>query len=283
MREWLATHLWSLPRWFAAPATIASVVLGAILSGASFLPALLAALCALFAMAFAHSSNTYLDYYWTKLDRGGPSERSVPKVYTSGQQLLATGQLSQYGNLINMLAWGVGSAMPLIWLPRVAFIPWLLIIPMTFWYSWAKTKWHPEIPLGLGFATFSVWLGMAASGQVDYLRGAIWSIPFFLLWGLTAEWIDQWLDGKANWPKGARSLGVWWRIKGWPVEALVTWGFTLSFIAAGFLGALPYWAIPLVFATIVAFPRHVKAGLVVGLGAIFIFMVHFILQVAGFL
>lgn len=278
----LRIHLVDLPRWFGAPAIIAASVLGSLLAHAPLLPMLLATLSGLFLMCYSHSANTFLDFYWTKLDQGETGERSNPKPYTSGQQLLASGAITKGENIGNMIFWVILSAIPLIWLPRIAIIPWALILPMTFWYSWAKLHWHPELPLGLGFGTFSVWLGFSASGNIDWIRGGLASLPLFWAFGVLAEHADQARDFRENWPKGARSWGMASARAG-------TMGFTLVLILAltyvsqaivvnvGILAReslLSLTALPLALVAIVKLHKAITTtGLILGLGAIFLFEV----------
>ncbi len=63
-------HLWTLPRWFAAPFFGSSAILGALMAGGMTFNSWLGVIAVLFIMAGGHSFNSFLDYAWTGLDKG---------------------------------------------------------------------------------------------------------------------------------------------------------------------------------------------------------------------
>ena len=280
MKAKLKAHFWILPRWFAVVAAVSAVVMGGIVAGASALPILLASISSLLLMGSGHSFNTLLDYEWTKLDRGEPDERSRPKSYTGGQQPIAAGVLTSKEVLANALGWLALSAIPIIFLPKIVWLPWTLGALVTFWYSWAKLHWHPEVALGVGFATFGVWLGMSASGHIDFWRGFLVSLPFLVLWGGLAEIIDQWTDWLPNWPKGARSTGMLIGKLGIPLRWVITWGMSIVYLLQIFLitvGLLAPWtglsflAVIPISACAILIDTDLKKGVIWGLLAIFLY------------
>ena len=265
MKEKLKIHLWTLPRWFALPIAASSVLLGSTLGGGISWVSGIAVLCGLLLMCWAHSMNTLLDWSWTGFDKGAPDERSRPKLYTEGQQTIAEGLISIKDNMLNALAWLALSAVcaiiitwegyPWVWLP------WGLIVPMTFWYSWAKLRYHPELPLGLGFGCLATMLGMACSVTPNFGLAFMAGIPMAIMFGVCAEVFDQHIDADTNWPRGLRSLGALaWKNEvsissflGWCCAvtyivqfALVTLGI-LSPVTALSLLALPAFAFCLLF------------------------------------
>src|SRR5450759_2441548 len=95
MKRKLKAHLWTLPRWFAAPFFGSTLLLGAVLAGDISANSWWALVAGLLIMAGGHSFNSYLDYAWTGIDKGEVEERSAEKAYTGGQNLLANGIVSQ--------------------------------------------------------------------------------------------------------------------------------------------------------------------------------------------
>ena len=65
-------HLWTLPRWFAAPFFGASLLLGVVLAGGDLSTSYpwIGLIAGLLIMAGGHSFNSYLDYEWTGVDKG---------------------------------------------------------------------------------------------------------------------------------------------------------------------------------------------------------------------
>jgi hypothetical protein len=213
MAKRLRIHFITLPRWFAFPAIVASVLLGSAIEGEINWLTGMAILAALCIMAASHSQNTLYDWYLTKLDRGEEEVRSHEKIYTSGQQLFAHGEITWWENVLNIMAWLVMGAIfvatigvqtsPWVWLPYG------LIVPMALWYSYAKLYYHPELPLGLGFGPFAVMLGASAvSADPDLWTAFLAGIPLAICFGWVAEAWDQYKDADANWDKGLRSLGA---------------------------------------------------------------------------
>lgn len=278
-------HLLTLPRWFAVSAAVVAIILGGIISGAPIWPIVLASVSGLLVMASGHSFNTFLDYEWTKLDRGESDERSQPKPYTVGQQPIAAGILSSKEVLANALGWLAVSAIPVVFLPAISWLPWALGAVVTFWYSRAKLLWHPEVPLGLGFGTFAIWLGMAASGTIDFWHGFLVSLPLVVLWGGLAEHIDQWMDWIPNWPKGGRSLGMLVGKLGIPLRWSIVWAISIVYllqiylISVGLLApetGLTFIAVIPITLCAVLIDSDVKRGVVWGLGAILLYQILYL-------
>ena len=247
---WL--HLAILPRWFVAPAAIVAVVLGGVVGHAAAGPLALAVLSGLALSAWAHMMNSVLDYEWTKLDRGEVGARSKPKPYTGGQSVIPAGIATSREVTIGAGFWLVLSLfliLPVAWESPWVWAPWLLTVPLTFWYSWAKTKWHPEVPLALGFGPFATLLGFLAGGIESWWLGLMAGVPLGFLFGFVAEWWDQAQDGKSDWPKWGRSLGVYGGWKGWPISVLlglgllITSGLHAGMVALGALAPLTLWAL----------------------------------------
>jgi len=279
MATLLVTHLITLPRWFALPAAASGVLLGVALGGAWGWQAGMAVLAGVLVMAAAHSWNSFHDYAITKFDVGETGGRSSEKAYTAGQSVIAEGLLSERAVLLNALAWVGLSALPTAVLAVTAtptvWVPWALAILCAPWYSQAKKAWHPELPLGFGFATCAVWLGMATAGDIDWRLGALASIPFFLAFGVVAELIDQHADYQSDWPKGGRSLGLLTAHLGLPLAPIVAVGMVVVFASQAALvvgGALDRWsllsfagAIPL-FWSVWFIELDFKKGVLWGLG-----------------
>src|SRR5271157_5857613 len=141
MLQKLKTHLWTLPRWFALPFFGASVILGAIIAGATLgsLNLWLAFIAVILTMAGGHSFNSYLDYAWTKLDQGEKDVRSAEKDYAGGQNVIENKLVSLQGVFQNAITYYAISAIPIIFLcirsTPFVLVPWILGMSCTFWYS----------------------------------------------------------------------------------------------------------------------------------------------------
>lgn len=282
----LKWHLIHLPRWFALPAVGSAVTLGGLLTGANAWNMTLAALCGAFLMAYAHAFNTWLDHDWTGLDKGEAGERSKPKLYTSGQQPIAEGVLSSWEVIINGLVWlalaiGCTHAISIRVSPWV-WLPFGLIVPITVLYSWGKLHYFCEIPLGLGFGPFAVWLGMSAAGMPSFGDGFLAGLPFLLIFGVVAETVDQWTDWEPNYSKGLRNIGA---LIGYHTLCITHFvGFLVvmtylvqgALVMGGILAALSLFsltALPLVVYCMLFLEWNPKVGLYLGLAAVFSYMI----------
>ena len=196
----IGVHLWELPRWFAAPAVVAAVVMGNLIGGELSWLLVIAVVCGLLVMAWGHAMNTYLDYYWTGLDKGSVGLRSRPKEYTKGQQPIAAGILSGREVLANALVWLCLSAVMaaiISWKATAwVWLPWVLGSLSTFWYSWGKLHYCCELALGLGFGPFACMLGAATASSPDLGLAFLAGLPFAIVWGYAAETMDQWIDAE---------------------------------------------------------------------------------------
>lgn len=294
MKDRLLTHI-GLGRFFALPACVTAVLLGVALGGHwSWLSAMVV-LAAIFVMAYSHSFNTLLDYSWTGFDKGTEEERSRGKVYTKGQQAIAAGKLSPKSVLVNgivyltisaifigVVAWNVS---PIIW------AIWGATALMTFWYSWGKLHYQCELALGFGFGPLAVMLGMATQPNPDLLKAFLAGIPFLILWGFAAEFVDQWTDAEPNWPRGLRNFGALaWKnnvsasmVFGWLV--VITFLSQLFLIAGGVLAPLTGLSLisflPFSFCFLYL-EKDLKAGVIWGLLGIFLNMILLLIgQIIG--
>jgi 4-hydroxybenzoate polyprenyltransferase len=283
MKDKLLTHL-RLGRFFALPCAACSVLLGIALGGYWSWISAMVTLSAVFLMAYGHSFNTLLDYYWTGFDRGVEEDRSRPKVYTHGQQVIASGEMDFDDVLLNGVIYLIISfafiAVTAWYTTLWVFLIWFLGAAITFWYSWAKKYYHPELALGVGFATLGCMMGMATQPNPDYLLAGLASIPFFIMFSVVCEGLDQWIDAEANWPRGGRSLGMLvWKMGGSIITYSVWWiaiGYIaqLFMIQAGILNPLTSLSlvatVPLAFA-IAMIEKMPDKAIVTGLGGVFVF------------
>lgn len=249
----LWAHLWALPRWFASPLPVLGVTLGALLAHAGAWPAALSALTAVLVMAAGHSGNAVWDWVGTGLDKGETHSR--PKVYTSGQNVIGAGTLSVNEAGANMMVWVFLSGIVAGALALITSHPWV----MAAWaagiacgpaYSYAKLVWLPEATLFLGFGLIPPVLGALAADNVTaalVLRAAAAGIPFGLLFGFSAEILDQALDADAGqWDKHLRSIGPWLvhtGLKTWPtvMQFVILAGMTHALLAI--FGVLSAWSL----------------------------------------
>lgn len=289
-------HLVVLPRWFGAPPAMAAVALGCILAddidGVAVWLMVVAVLAGLFLMAWAHSMNTFLDYCWTKLDQGVEDERSKPKSYTAGQQVIAAGAMKPWQVFLNALTWLIISAglTVIVHINGSAWIwlGWVLVALCTFWYSWGKLHYQCELALGMGFGSFAVMFGMATSEDPDMWIAFLAGIPFVIIWGYAAEVIDQAYDASANWERGLRNLGAWAWANGVSVVQLTAWITAMGYVAQLAMimldalapeSMLSLGAMPLIaYGIVISGDKFNRTGVLMLLGAVF---VHNILLVVG--
>jgi 1,4-dihydroxy-2-naphthoate octaprenyltransferase len=292
MKGKIGAHLVTLPRWFALPAAACAVALGCILGGVPGWLIAIAIVCGAFLMAGAHSFNSFLDKEWTHFDEGLIGERSKEKVYTEGQNAIMAGVVSSREVLINALSWYVLSAglavvisiygSPWVWLP------WTLSALCTFFYSWGKMHYLCETALGLGFGSFAVMLGICGSPKPDLLMAFLAGLPFLVLWGFMAEFVDQATDAEPNWPRGLRNLGALaWKNN---VSVPLFTGFLIVMAYLTQIALIAYGTLaPETALSLVAFPLFAygllimgndfnKKGILIVLLGIF---VHMILLVVG--
>jgi 1,4-dihydroxy-2-naphthoate octaprenyltransferase len=204
-------HLWTLPRWFAAPFFASSAILGALMVGGMTLNSWLGVIAALMIMAGGHSFNSFLDYAWTGLDRGEPGDRSAEKDYTGAQSLLAKGIISLKEIVINALVWYLLSLVLLVYLAIQVSWPILLIgflgMLVTFWYSKAKFNWTHELALGIGVGPLPALAGMLAnSSNPNWINGILVGVPSAIIIAFAGLALDEWPDAEANLKKGVKSL-----------------------------------------------------------------------------
>lgn len=209
----LRLHLWTMPRWFGAPAALCAIWLGCILTGAAGWLMVLAMLSSVTVMAWGHSANTLLDFL-TGIDRiDGTTSR--PKSYTAGNQVIVTGQLSPREVLLNALGWlAVSFALVLVIATQTSWwilLPWGLSALVTFFYSAGKLCGGCETALGLGFGPLAVMMGSAASTGFtfsDFGPAFMAGLCYGWVFGFGAEFIDQYYDADQNWESGLRNMGA---------------------------------------------------------------------------
>jgi len=280
----LKAHLWTLPRWFAAPLFGGAAVLGGLLASGMSPNSWLGVVAVLLVMAGGHSFNTVLDYSWTGLDKGNAESRSAEKDYTGGQSVIATGILSPRGVAFNALSWYVLALVPLVYLGF--HVSWLILpvglagMAVTFWYARAKFNWLHETALGMGHGPLAVLAGMyATSASPPWVDGLLASVPFAVLPAFAGLALDEWPDAEANLKKGVKSIAykVWengialeWYLSSW---FLFIFMFQLFLIAIGVLApltALSFFTWPFLMAGMVMMKQDFRrwAGLTV-LAALF--------------
>ncbi len=227
MKRKVKAHLWTLPRWFAAPFFGAPVVLGALLAGGMTRDSWLGLLTVLLVMAGSHSFNSFLDYAWTGLDRGDPEDRSAEKDYCGGQSIIAAGIVSTREVALNATSWYILALAPVVYLATRAGWPVLLIalagMSVTFGYAQAKFNWTHELVLGIGTGPLPLLAGMfATSASPPWTTGLVASVPFMILPSFAGLALDEWPDAEANLKKGVRSIAY----KVWECGVSLEWYFT---------------------------------------------------------
>ncbi len=204
-------HLWTLPRWFAAPFFASSAILGSLMAGGLNTYSWLSVIAVLMIMAGGHSFNSFLDYAWTGLDRGEPEDRSAEKNYTSAQSLLAKGEITLREIVANAIVWYLLGLSLLVYISTQVGWPIILIgvlgMLITFWYSKAKFNWTHELALGLGVGPLPSLAGMLASGgNPNWINGILVGLPAAIILAFAGLALDEWPDAEANLKKGVKSL-----------------------------------------------------------------------------
>lgn len=264
MKKKLKAHLWTLPRWFAAPIFGASAILGALLAGGMNFNSWMGVIATILIMAGGHSFNSFLDYAWTGLDKGETEDRSAEKDYAGGQSVIAAGIVSEKEVACNAITWYLLAFIPLIYLTinvgwQILVIGFLGML-VTFAYAKSKFNWTHEIVLGISSGPLAVLAGMfATTVSPSWITGLVGSIPALILISFVGLAVDEWPDAEANLKKGVKSISykVWeygvsleWYVSSWllfmymyqvfliaigilkPLSAIsfVTWPFLISFL-----------------------------------------------------
>jgi 1,4-dihydroxy-2-naphthoate octaprenyltransferase len=275
----IKVHLWTLPRWFAAPIFGASAVLGGLLAGGMTLNSWLGVIGCLLIMAGGHSFNSFLDYAWTGLDKGKPEERSAEKDYTGGQSVIASGIVSVREVAFNAISWYVLALAPLIYLALNVGWPILIVaflgMLVTFGYARGKFNWTHELMLGLGAGPLAVLGGMfATTSSPPWVTGLVVSVPAAVLISFIGLALDEWPDAEANLKKGVRSIAykVWengvsleWYLSSW---LLFMYLYQVLLIATGLLvplSAISFFTWPLLLSFLVLLKQNFRkwAGIIV--------------------
>jgi hypothetical protein len=212
----IKVHLWTLPRWFALPFFASSCLLGSVLAGGLNLHAWIAMIAGILVMAGGHSFNSYLDYAWTGLDKGETEDRSAEKDYTGGQNVISAGIVSLREVLVNAIGWYLLSAIPIIYLAvnvsAMIYIPWVLGMLATFWYSWAKFNYTHEMALGAAVGPLPAMMGAFGSyAHPQIIPALLASVLAAVVLSFIGLALDEWPDAEANLKKGVKSIAymVW--------------------------------------------------------------------------
>ena len=258
MNAKIKTHLWTLPRWFAAPFFGCSLLMGAVLAGGLNANAWIAFVGGLLIMAGGHSFNSFLDYAWTGLDKGEVENRSAEKDYTGGQNVIENGTVSVREVLFNAIGWYVLAMGPVIYL--AVNVSWVILplaiagMLVTFWYSWGKFNWTHETSLAVGVGPIAVLLGMfAVSSNPPWVTGLLVSVPVAVILCYLGLAFDEWPDAEANLKKGVKSLAykVWeygvsleWYLEAWFLFVFVYQIFLISIGILAPMTALTFLTFP---------------------------------------
>jgi 1,4-dihydroxy-2-naphthoate octaprenyltransferase len=275
----IKAHLWTLPRWFAAPLVAAPVLLGALLAGGVTVNSWIGVLAALLIFAGALSFNSFLDYAWTGLDKGEPGERSAEKDYTGAQSLIARGIVGPGEVAVNALAWYALALVPVIYLAVNVGWPVLAValaaMLMTFWYSKAKFNWTHELALAVGTAPLPVLLGMfATTSSPPLTTGLVACVPFAVIHSFAGLALDEWPDAEANLKKGVKSIAykVWengvsleWYLSTWFLFMYLYHIFLISIGVLAPLSAIAFASFPVLMGCMVFLKNNFRkvAGITV--------------------
>lgn len=285
MKEKIKAHLFTLPRWFAAPFFGSSLLLGAMLAGGLNSNAWIALVGGLLIMAGGHSFNSFLDYAWTGLDKGEVGERSAEKDYAGGQSIIELGIVSEKEVLFNAIGWYVLALAHLIYLAINA--SWIILplgfagMLITFWYSWAKFNWSHETALAVGVGPIAALIGMfAVTPNPPVITGLLVSIPVAIILAYLGLAFDEWPDAEANLKKGVKSLcyRVWqngisleWYLMSWFLFVFVYQVFLIAVDILSPMTGLTFLTFPFFIACLVLLKANFRkvAGIVVIVAALY--------------
>jgi len=265
MKAKIKAHLFTLPRWFAAPFFGCSLLIGAVLAGGLGTNAWVALVGGLLIMAGGHSFNSFLDYAWTGLDKGEVEDRSAEKDYTGGQNLIENGIVSVKEVALNATGWYILALAPLIYL--AINVSWVILplaiagMLITFWYAWGKFNWTHEAALAAGVGPIAVLIGMfSVNPSPPWVTGLIVSIPVAIILAYLGLAFDEWPDAEANLKKGVKSLAykVWqygisleWYIMSWFLFVFVYQVFLIATSILSPMTALTFLTFPCLIACLV--------------------------------
>ncbi len=265
MKDKIKAHLFTLPRWFAAPFFGCSLLMGAVLAGGLCPNAWIALVAGLLLMAGGHSWNSFLDYAWTGLDKGVIEDRSAEKDYTGGQNLIENGIVSVKEVAFNALGWYALALIPIIYL--AVNVSWVLIplaiagMLITFWYAWGKFNWTHETALATGVGPIAVLIGMfSVNPSPPWVIGLLVSVPTAVILCYLGLAFDEYPDAEANLKKGVKSLAykVWeygidleWYLISWFLFVLVYQVFLIQIGALASMTAITFFVFPFLIACIV--------------------------------
>jgi len=282
-------HLWTLPRWFAAPFFGSAVVLGALLAGGMSTNSWLGVVAGLLIMAGGHSFNSLLDYAWTGLDKGTAEERSAEKDYCAGQSVLAEGVVKAKEVALNAIGWYILAAVLIVYLAihvgRGVLLIGLLGMLVTFWYAKAKFNWTHELALGTGAGPLAVLLGMYSTvANPPWHKGILASVPFAIMLAFAGLALDEWPDAEANLKKGVKSVAykVWesgvtleWYLTSWFLFMFIYQGLLIAIGIAVPLTALSFLAWPFLIGTLVVLKKDFRkmARMIVIFGAMYVVLI----------
>lgn len=273
MKEEIKAHLWTLPRWFAAPFFGGSLLIGVVLAGGLSANAWIALIGGLLIMAGGHSFNTLLDYEWSGLDK--PDEagmRSIEKGYTAGQSVIAIGLLSSREVAFNAIGWYVLALAPIIYLAINA--SWVILplaiagMLITFWYAWGKFNWTHETALAVGVGPIAVLIGMfSVNPNPPWVIGLMVSVPVAVILCYLGLAFDEYPDAEANLKKGVKSLAykVWeygvsleWYIMSWFLFVLLYQVFLINMGILAPMTAISFFTFPGIIACLVFLKANFK-------------------------
>jgi len=258
MKGKIKAHLFTLPRWFAAPFFGCSLLIGAVLAGGLGANAWIALIGGLLIMAGGHSFNSYLDYAWTGLDKGEVGDRSAEKDYTGGQSIIELGIVSEKEVMFNAIGWYVLALIPILYL--AINVTWVLLplaiagMLITFWYAWGKFNWTHETALAVGVGPIAVLIGMfSVNPNPPWITGLMVSVPVATILCYLGLAFDEWPDAEANLKKGVKSLAykVWeygisleWYIMSWFLFVLLYQVFLISIDILAPMTAISFFTFP---------------------------------------
>ena len=284
MKGKIKAHLFTLPRWFAAPFFGCSLLIGAVLAGGLGANAWIALVGGLLIMAGGHSFNSFLDWK-SGLDKGEVEDRSAEKDYAGGQNLIENGIVSVKEVALNAAGWYVLALAPLIYL--AINVSWVILplgfagMLITFWYARGKFNWTHETALAVGVGPIPVLLGMfSVNPSPPWITGLIVSIPVAIILAYLGLAFDEWPDAEANLKKGVKSLAykVWqygisleWYLMSWFLFVFVYQVFLIAIGILSPMSGLTFLTFPFFIACLVLLKANFRkvGGFVVIVAALY--------------
>lgn len=266
MKDKIKTYLLILPRWFALPAAICAIALGALLAKGITWQVIVAMVTGTLIMVGGHAYNSWADYLYG-LDRGSPA--SIGKWYTAGSQVISAKHTTLNKTLLYWVICYIAATLLIVWLSvnigsAWPWVAWVIAITTATIYSpgFAKGLKHLGFPEYCGIVGFGIGgclMGYTVSSGSISIAPVIAGIAISLYWG--AGWVvDQYPDAESDYQKGVRNLGTIIAVTHFPIALYFLPVIVFCYLVQVLVIYLGYLA-PTTFLSGLALPLFILAAI----------------------